>query len=64
MNAKFRLTITIQFIISTLVICFSLYQISKITTKTKYIEMISYIFVMLAQIFFYCWYGNEVKIKV
>ncbi|XP_011882880.1 PREDICTED: uncharacterized protein LOC105570362 [Vollenhovia emeryi] len=62
-NAKFRLTITIQFIMSTLVVCFSLYQISKITTKAKYIEMTLYISSMLTQIFFYCWYGNELKIK-
>ncbi|XP_012060056.1 PREDICTED: odorant receptor 49b-like [Atta cephalotes] len=40
-----------------------LYQISKTTTKAKYIEMTLYISSMLTQIFFYCWYGNEVKIK-
>ncbi|XP_071631646.1 odorant receptor 4-like isoform X1 [Temnothorax longispinosus] len=62
-NTKFRLIITIQFIMSTLVICFSLYQISKATTKTKHIEMTLYVSCMLTQIFFYCWYGNELKIK-
>ncbi|XP_011882829.1 PREDICTED: odorant receptor Or1-like [Vollenhovia emeryi] len=62
-NAKFRLTITIQFIMSTLVVCFSLYQISKIATKAKYIEMTLYISCMLTQIFLYCWYGNELKLK-
>ncbi|XP_011050405.1 PREDICTED: odorant receptor 46a, isoform A-like [Acromyrmex echinatior] len=62
-NTKFRLIIIIQFITSTLIICFSLYQISKTTTKAKYIEMTLYISSMLTQIFFYCWYGNEVKIK-
>ncbi|XP_011705964.1 PREDICTED: odorant receptor 49b-like [Wasmannia auropunctata] len=48
---------------STLVVCFSLYQISKTTAKAKYIEMTLYISCMLTQIFFYCWYGNELKIK-
>ncbi|XP_018374284.1 PREDICTED: odorant receptor 4-like [Trachymyrmex cornetzi] len=62
-NAKFRLTIAIQFITSTLVVCFSLYQLSTATTKAKYIEMILYISCMLTEIFFYCWYGNELKIK-
>ncbi|XP_070518476.1 odorant receptor 94a-like [Cardiocondyla obscurior] len=62
-NAKFRLTITMQFIISTLVVCFSLYQINKTTRKDKYVEMILYMACMLTQIFFYCWYGNELKIK-
>ncbi|XP_018337035.1 PREDICTED: odorant receptor 46a-like [Trachymyrmex septentrionalis] len=62
-NAKFRLTIAIQFITSTLVVCFSLYQLSTATTKAKYIEMTLYISCMLTEIFFYCWYGNELKIK-
>ncbi|KAG5326078.1 OR46A protein, partial [Acromyrmex heyeri] len=59
----FRLTIAIQFVTSTLVVCFSLYQLSTATTKAKYIEMILYISCMLTEIFFYCWYGNELKIK-
>ncbi|EFN69807.1 Putative odorant receptor 85b, partial [Camponotus floridanus] len=63
-NVKFRLTLTIQFIISMLVICFSLYQLSNRTAKAKYIEMVLYMICMLTQIFFYCWYGNEVKLKV
>ncbi|XP_011050404.1 PREDICTED: odorant receptor 46a, isoform A-like [Acromyrmex echinatior] len=63
-NAKFRLTIAIQFVTSTLVVCFSLYQLSTATTKAKYIEMILYISCMLTEIFFYCWYGNELKIKL
>ncbi|XP_072754237.1 uncharacterized protein [Anoplolepis gracilipes] len=62
-NAKFRLTFTIQIIISMLVVCFTLYQLSNTTAKAKYIEMILFMTCMLTQIFFYCWYGNEVKLK-
>ncbi|XP_024893923.1 odorant receptor 49b-like, partial [Temnothorax curvispinosus] len=31
--------------------------------KAKHIEMTLYVSCMLTQIFFYCWYGNELKIK-
>ncbi|XP_070156654.1 putative odorant receptor 85d isoform X1 [Polyergus mexicanus] len=63
-NEKFRFTITIQFIVSTLVVCFNLYQLTRTTTsKEKYIQLALYMCSMLTQIFFYCWYGNEVKLK-
>ncbi|XP_072753281.1 putative odorant receptor 85d [Anoplolepis gracilipes] len=61
-NEKFRYTITIQFIVSTLVVCFNLYQLTR-TVNVKYIQLTLYMCSMLTQIFFYCWYGNEVKIK-
>ncbi|XP_011640454.2 odorant receptor Or1-like [Pogonomyrmex barbatus] len=60
-NEKFRMTIVIQFIVSTLVVCFNLYQFTK--SITKYMQLIMYMGCMLSQIFFYCWYGNEVKLK-
>lgn len=63
-NEKFGMTIAIQFILSTMMICFNLYQISKTTVKTNYIQLILVTFCLLTQIFLYCWYGNEVKIKV
>ncbi|XP_011882828.1 PREDICTED: odorant receptor 49b-like [Vollenhovia emeryi] len=62
-NAKFRLTIAIQFIMSTLMVCCTLYQMSKSSTKIKSVEMTLNVLSMLTQIFFYCWYGNELKIK-
>jgi len=64
-NEKFRFTITIQFVVSTLVVCFNLYQLTRTTTtNAKYIQLALYMCSMLTQIFFYCWYGNEVKLKV
>ncbi|XP_026828395.1 odorant receptor 46a-like isoform X2 [Ooceraea biroi] len=63
-NEKFRFTITIQFIVSTLVVCFNLYQLTRVTTSNeKYMQLVLYMCCMLTQIFFYCWYGNEVKLK-
>ncbi|XP_011705958.1 PREDICTED: odorant receptor 49b-like [Wasmannia auropunctata] len=46
-----------------MMICFSLYHISKTTAQAKFIDMIMCIACMLTQIFLYCWYGNEVQIK-
>ncbi|XP_036140057.1 odorant receptor 4 isoform X2 [Monomorium pharaonis] len=63
-NAKFKWTIAIQFIMSTMMICFSLYHLSKTTSKFKYIETTLYMSCMLTQIFLYCWYGNEVRVKI
>ncbi|XP_018052201.1 PREDICTED: uncharacterized protein LOC108689776 [Atta colombica] len=63
-NEKFRITIFIQFVVSTLVMCFNLYQFTKSTAlRTKYMQLIMYTCSMLSQIFFYCWYGNEVKLR-
>ncbi|XP_011640459.1 odorant receptor Or1-like [Pogonomyrmex barbatus] len=63
-NAKFRFTIAVQFMVSTLVMCFNLYQFTRSTTSNaKYVQLILYMCSMLTQIFFYCWYGNEVKTK-
>nr|XP_012228783.1 PREDICTED: odorant receptor Or1-like [Linepithema humile] len=61
LNKKFRFTITFQFIVSTLVVCFTLYQLTK--TSGKFVELGMYMSCMLTQIFLYCWYGNEVKLK-
>lgn len=64
-NEKFRMTIFIQFVVSTLVMCFNLYQFTKSTAlRAKYVQLILYMCSMLSQIFFYCWCGNEVKLKV
>ncbi|XP_039309027.1 odorant receptor Or1 [Solenopsis invicta] len=62
-NAKFKLTITIQFVMSTVILCFSLYHLSRTTSKAKYLETTLYICCFLTQLFIYCWYGNEVKVK-
>ncbi|XP_039309013.1 odorant receptor 59a isoform X2 [Solenopsis invicta] len=62
-NAKFSLTITLQFVMSTVILCFSLYHLSRTTSKAKYLETTLYICCFLTQLFIYCWYGNEVKVK-
>jgi hypothetical protein len=56
----------IQFFISSLVLCMSVYKISTMTTllTLDFAYVFSYLCSMLAQVFLYCWYGNEVTLKV
>ncbi|XP_025265990.1 odorant receptor 46a-like isoform X2 [Camponotus floridanus] len=63
-NEKFKIIIGIQFIVSTLVVCSNLYQLAKITFSAQSFPLILYTCSMLAQILIYCWYGNEVKLKL
>ncbi|XP_039309031.1 odorant receptor 33a [Solenopsis invicta] len=46
-----------------IIMCFGLYQISETTAKLKYAESLLCTSCVLTQIFLYCWYGNEVKVK-
>lgn len=63
-NATFRMVITIQFLMSMLVVCFNLYQLTQLRIGARYIRLAMFMCCMLTQIFVYCWYGNEVKLKV
>lgn len=63
-NEKFKMIIAVQFSISTLVMCSNLYQLAKTTLSAEYVPMIAYTLCMASQIFIYCWYGNEIKLKV
>ncbi|XP_076388993.1 uncharacterized protein LOC100882009 [Megachile rotundata] len=63
-NEEFKMIIFVQFSVSTLVVCFTLYML--VTTKNsndQFFKVIMYACSMLVQIFFFCWYGNEVKLK-
>ncbi|XP_014470127.1 PREDICTED: uncharacterized protein LOC106742051 [Dinoponera quadriceps] len=62
-NAKFTQIIGFQFVVSTLIICSNLFQLSKSTMSADNIELIVYTCCMLTEIFIYCWFGNKVKSK-
>ncbi|XP_017789847.1 PREDICTED: odorant receptor 94b-like [Habropoda laboriosa] len=62
-NEEFKLILISQFCISMSVICFNLYRMTQIKMDTKFVEIILYSFCTITQIFYYCWYGNEVKDK-
>ncbi|CAL7950607.1 unnamed protein product [Xylocopa violacea] len=61
---KFRTVISIQLLSSTLVVCFILYELTSTSTmSSKYLQFVLYLACMMTQIFFYCWYGNQLKLK-
>ncbi|CAK9820171.1 Odorant receptor 94b [Anthophora quadrimaculata] len=63
MNEEFKLILIFQFCLSISVICFNLYRLTQIKMDSKFVETTLYSFSILTQIFYYCWYGNEVKLK-
>ncbi|XP_076285432.1 odorant receptor 10-like [Lasioglossum baleicum] len=45
------------------IICFTLYRITQTDLGERLASTVMYAFCMLMQIFYYCWYGNEVRRK-
>ncbi|XP_026671184.1 uncharacterized protein LOC108626940 [Ceratina calcarata] len=62
-NDNFKTIMSIQFMISTGTMCFILYRLSLCSFGPKFVEIACYLFCLLLQIFYYCWFGNEVKLK-
>nr|XP_012143129.1 PREDICTED: odorant receptor 45a [Megachile rotundata] len=62
-NEVFTAIISIQFIVNTFALCFNHYRLSQLEFGAKFGEAAAFMFCVLAQIFYYCWYGNEVKLK-
>ncbi|XP_032691023.1 odorant receptor 46a-like [Odontomachus brunneus] len=63
LNNMFTKIIAVQFAVSMLVVCSNLYRIAMAEDYASFIPLICYTNCMLAQIFIYCWFGNEVKLK-
>ncbi|XP_011050239.1 PREDICTED: odorant receptor 46a, isoform A-like isoform X1 [Acromyrmex echinatior] len=62
-NDKFAKIIAVQFAVSMMVVCSNLYRMAMATEYMKIVPLMMYTGCMLAQIFIYCWFGNEVKLK-
>ncbi|XP_018317934.1 uncharacterized protein [Mycetomoellerius zeteki] len=62
-NNMFAKIIAIQFAVSMLVVCSNLYRIAMATNYVSFIPLIMYTSAILVQIFIYCWFGNEIKLK-
>lgn len=60
----FSKIIALQFAVSMLVLCSNLYRIATTSSFVVFISLMIYMGAILAQIFIYCWFGNEVKTKV
>lgn len=63
-NEEFKTIMFVQFLTSTSTICFDLYRITQKDADSRLAEIAFYASCTLTQIFYYCWYGNEVKLKV
>ncbi|KYN16654.1 Putative odorant receptor 94b [Trachymyrmex cornetzi] len=64
-NAVFTLMIFVQFTISSTVLCLSIYKmLTKNLLSLEFAWSSSYLGCMLMQIYLYCWFGNEVTLKV
>lgn len=63
-NNMFAKIIGLQFAVSMFVLCSNLYRIAMATDYVTFVSLIMYTGAILAQIFIYCWFGNEVKVKV
>ncbi|XP_011704297.1 PREDICTED: odorant receptor 46a, isoform A-like [Wasmannia auropunctata] len=65
-NRRFAKIIALQFAVSMLVVCANLYKLASIPNlmiNGSIITLILYTACMLSQIFLYCWFGNELKLK-
>ncbi|XP_072762545.1 uncharacterized protein [Anoplolepis gracilipes] len=62
-NVVFNQVLFVQFFGSILVLCTSVYYLSAHITESESATLIIYTICMFAQIFVYCWSGNEVILK-
>ncbi|XP_018374335.1 PREDICTED: odorant receptor 46a-like [Trachymyrmex cornetzi] len=62
-NVKFTKIIGFQFLSSMMIMCSNLYQVAKATLNSDHISLIMFTCCMLTEIFIYCWFGNQVKLK-
>ncbi|KAF3430255.1 hypothetical protein E2986_11566 [Frieseomelitta varia] len=62
-NEEFRTIMFFQFCTSLSMICFNFYRITQIEMDSRFVGTILYMTCSLMQIFYYCWFSNEVKLK-
>ncbi|XP_014480183.1 PREDICTED: uncharacterized protein LOC106747303 [Dinoponera quadriceps] len=63
-QSLFVWTVTVLFIFSMVTLCTSIFQMSKKKLlSVGFLSLVLYLGCMLYQVFFYCWYGNELRLK-
>ncbi|KAK9309037.1 hypothetical protein QLX08_001217 [Tetragonisca angustula] len=62
-NEKFKIILFLQFCSIAFTLCFNLYRMTNITMVSKFLEASLYLIRIIAQILYYCWFSNEVKLK-
>ncbi|KAJ3663340.1 hypothetical protein Zmor_007629 [Zophobas morio] len=64
-NKSYNAIILAQFFTSSLAIALSMFQLTLVDpVSMESLPLLSYMFGMALQLFLYCWFGNEVEIKV
>ncbi|XP_066595051.1 odorant receptor 10-like [Prorops nasuta] len=64
LNSVFSPVLFVQFSGSVIILCCSIFQISALKPASmEFLGLLVYTICMLAQIFLYCWSGNEVMLK-
>ncbi|XP_043794979.1 odorant receptor 2a-like [Apis laboriosa] len=64
MNKLFSSILCLQFLISAVAICFSVYRVIYTKTDSQFAGAIIFVFSALIQIFYFCWHGDIAKYKV
>ncbi|XP_078051444.1 odorant receptor Or1-like [Augochlora pura] len=62
-NKHFQGILGFQFIVSTPMVCLTLFRITGMSLGSHFYEAAMYIICTMMQLSYYCWYGNEVKLK-
>ncbi|XP_014607529.1 PREDICTED: odorant receptor 85b-like [Polistes canadensis] len=63
-NKTFKFAIFMQFLASTLTVCFTLFQLTKVSTfSLEFVKITVFISGMLIQVYLYCSYGHLVTLK-
>ncbi|XP_048267489.1 odorant receptor 67c [Bombus terrestris] len=62
-NEKFKIILFLQFCTIAFTLCFNLYRMTNITMLSKFLEASLFLIRIIAQILYYCWFSNEVKLK-
>ncbi|XP_053989649.1 odorant receptor Or1-like isoform X1 [Hylaeus volcanicus] len=62
-NEEFKTIMMMQFLVSTLALCSELYRLTQRKVDSQYIEIVTYATCVVMQLLFFCWYGNEVRLK-
>ncbi|CAK9813033.1 Odorant receptor 49b [Anthophora plagiata] len=62
-NEKFSFMMSMQFLVTIITICFSLYRLTQITLYSQILSATLFMIAAFIQILYFCWHGNETQSK-
>ncbi|XP_076377271.1 odorant receptor 46a-like isoform X3 [Megalopta genalis] len=63
LSRSFRIILCYQLVATVSMVCFSIFQLTQARLNGKAVEHVMFMICVLIQLFYYCWYGNEVRRK-